>query len=345
MLGSSLLNFRASCPKICGHGGVLVLVVAQRWGSPSSATLFAIEAELRALGASLLVVDEDSLFYFRPDERIGHDDPLGLTPLQLRALLQADGATAQTCASPGLNLSVLDDEGALRFRIHRPIAAEDAHAALLEALRLAGRSVVATGGRALFSRREVVVYSLVGAATLVFGNACKQASERPPAPVSTPAQAHEVAIVLSVNGQEHHLNVEPRVSLLDALRERLHLTGSKKGCDHGQCGACTVLVDGRRVNACLTLAIRTQHKSITTIEGLAHGEALHPMQDAFVHEDALQCGYCTPGQIMSAVGLLAERRASSDADIREQMSGNICRCGAYTNIVRAIQRARKGEAT
>jgi xanthine dehydrogenase YagT iron-sulfur-binding subunit len=131
------------------------------------------------------------------------------------------------------------------------------------------------------------------------------------------------------------------VTLLDALRERLALTGTKKGCDHGQCGACTVLVSGRRVNACLTLAIMVGDAPVTTIEGLAHGEALHPLQAAFVAEDALQCGYCTPGQIMSALGLFAEGNAHSDAEVREAMSGNVCRCGAYPNIVAAIQRARK----
>ncbi|HET6281169.1 MAG TPA: (2Fe-2S)-binding protein [Polyangia bacterium] len=148
-------------------------------------------------------------------------------------------------------------------------------------------------------------------------------------------------ITLNVNGKMKQLRVEPRVSLLDALRERLGLTGSKKGCDHGQCGACTVLVDGRRVNACLTLAVMTVGSSITTIEGLADGDRLHPMQEAFVAEDGLQCGYCTPGQIMSAIGLIREAKARTDDEIREQMSGNICRCGAYCNIVRAIASVRR----
>jgi xanthine dehydrogenase YagT iron-sulfur-binding subunit len=132
------------------------------------------------------------------------------------------------------------------------------------------------------------------------------------------------------------LRLDPRVTLLDALREDLGLTGTKKGCDHGQCGACTILVDGRRVNSCLTLAIAAQGKSITTIEGLASGDSLHPMQTAFIEHDAFQCGYCTPGQICSAVGLIREGHAASDDDIREQMAGNICRCGAYPNIVSAV---------
>lgn len=146
---------------------------------------------------------------------------------------------------------------------------------------------------------------------------------------------------LTVNGHAHELRVEPRVTLLDALREVLHLTGSKKGCDHGQCGACNVLVDGRRVNACLTLAVAAAGSDVTTIEGLARGDELHPVQAAFVRHDAFQCGYCTPGQICSAVGLLAEGHAATEADVRELMSGNICRCGAYPNIVAAVREVQQ----
>lgn len=149
-----------------------------------------------------------------------------------------------------------------------------------------------------------------------------------------------VGVSLRVNGKSYPLQIDPRVSLLDALRERLGLTGSKKGCDRGQCGACTVLVNGRRVNSCLTLAIMHQDDQITTIEGLARGEQLHPVQAAFIAHDGFQCGYCTPGQIMSAVGLLSEGHAHSDSEVRELMSGNICRCGAYPNIVAAIQDVR-----
>jgi len=148
---------------------------------------------------------------------------------------------------------------------------------------------------------------------------------------------------LEVNGKTHEIAVEPRVTLLDALREHLHLTGSKKGCDQGQCGACTVLIDGRRVVSCLTLAVLTDGKSVTTVEGLAKDGKLHPLQQAFIDHDAFQCGYCTPGQICSAAGLIAEGKARettlSAEQIRELMSGNICRCGAYTNIVAAIQQA------
>jgi xanthine dehydrogenase YagT iron-sulfur-binding subunit len=160
-----------------------------------------------------------------------------------------------------------------------------------------------------------------------------------PAPVRTPDMTD---IMLEVNGKRRNLTVEPRVTLLDALRERLGLFGTKKGCDRGACGACTVHIDGRRVNSCLTLAVRSQAKAITTIEGLADDGELHPMQAAFLDHDGFQCGYCTPGQIMSAVALVSEGRPLSDHGIREWMSGNICRCGAYPNIHAAIKQAAKG---
>jgi len=148
-------------------------------------------------------------------------------------------------------------------------------------------------------------------------------------------------MTLRINGREHRLALDPRTTLLDALRERVGLTGSKKGCDQGQCGACTVLLDGRRVLSCLTLAVMAEGHAVTTIEGLSDGNgALHPMQQAFIDQDAFQCGYCTPGQIMSAVACVHEGHASNDADIREYMSGNLCRCAAYPNIVAAINQAK-----
>ena len=163
---------------------------------------------------------------------------------------------------------------------------------------------------------------------------------QPPAAarVATPGA---VPMVLKVNGQKHRVQLEPRVTLLDALREHLNLFGTKKGCDHGQCGACTVHVNGRRVNACLTFAIMHQGDENTTIEGLAQPGELHPVQAAFLEHDGFQCGYCTPGQIMSAVALLKEPCGQDDDAVREYMSGNICRCGAYPNIVAAVQEARR----
>jgi xanthine dehydrogenase YagT iron-sulfur-binding subunit len=161
----------------------------------------------------------------------------------------------------------------------------------------------------------------------------------------TGAAPPRVSIVLNVNGRPHTLQLDPRTTVLDTLREQLQLTGSKKGCDQGQCGACTVLIDGRRVLACLTLSIAVQGMRIDTIEGLAGPDGkLHPMQQAFIDQDAFQCGYCTPGQIMSAIACVKEGHAETDADIREYMSGNLCRCAAYPKIVAAITQAKTAMA-
>jgi xanthine dehydrogenase YagT iron-sulfur-binding subunit len=161
---------------------------------------------------------------------------------------------------------------------------------------------------------------------------------------STRASAGTLPVTLRVNGKSYALQLEPQVTLLDALRERVGLTGSKKGCDRGQCGACTVLADGRRINSCLALAAAYEGAEITTVEGLARGEELHPVQAAFIKHDGFQCGYCTPGQIMSAVGLLHEG-CPEGMTVRECMSGNICRCGAYNGIVAAVEEARGAKAS
>jgi xanthine dehydrogenase YagT iron-sulfur-binding subunit len=204
----------------------------------------------------------------------------------------------------------------------------------------------------------------VFAAQLLLEQQALAATETPESAVfaESSATADNIAVKLKINGAERTVNVEPRVTLLDALRERLGLTGSKKGCDHGQCGACTVLVNGRRVLSCLTLAMQVEGENITTIEGIANGEQLHPLQTAFVKHDGFQCGYCTPGQICSAVALLEEAKRGeasyvtanmrsktrsvqlSDDEIRERMSGNLCRCGAYPNIVAAIREVHTGKA-
>jgi xanthine dehydrogenase YagT iron-sulfur-binding subunit len=184
------------------------------------------------------------------------------------------------------------------------------------------------------SRRRLLgaAAGVAGAGALSVGGAS--------AAVAEPGQSGTVDMVLTVNGQDKALKADVRTSLLDALREHLHLTGSKKGCDQGQCGACTVHVDGQRVLSCLTLAVAIQGRPVTTIEGLAPAGGLHPMQQAFIDHDGFQCGYCTPGQIMSAVSCVHEGHAGTDADIREYMSGNLCRCAAYPRIVEAIRDAR-----
>ncbi|WP_430642412.1 (2Fe-2S)-binding protein [Bradyrhizobium sacchari] len=166
----------------------------------------------------------------------------------------------------------------------------------------------------------------------------RAAAPDPPAPAVQDPSA-PVDVTLNVNGKERRLRIDARTTVLDALREHMGLTGSKKGCDHGQCGACTVLIGDRRVVSCLTLALAAEGQEITTIEGLATDDRLHPMQQAFVDNDAFQCGYCTPGQIMSAIACVKEGHAASEADIREYMSGNICRCAAYPNIVAAVKQA------
>jgi xanthine dehydrogenase YagT iron-sulfur-binding subunit len=194
------------------------------------------------------------------------------------------------------------------------------------------------------TRRELLAVTAVTGGALVGGQLMPQVV--PPAAaqgaVAAPAPLN---VTLRVNGTEHRLTLDPRTTLLDALREHLHLTGAKKGCGLGQCGACTVLMDGKRMKSCLSLAALVEGREITTIEGLAQGEQLHPLQAAFIERDAFQCGYCTPGQIMAGVACIAEGHAGSPQEIRDWMSGNLCRCGAYDHIVAAIQDAAQATAS
>jgi xanthine dehydrogenase YagT iron-sulfur-binding subunit len=212
-------------------------------------------------------------------------------------------------------------------------------------LGLAGEFAFATSGH---SRRQFIRNVTVAGAGAVVAHTLYEPAQGAE-PVSTPRDTkslgNTVPVTLRVNGIDLKLQLDPRVTLLDALRKHLNLTGSKKGCDHGQCGARTVLVNGRRINSCLALAVVHDGDEITTIEGLAQRGELHPVQVAFLKHDGFQCGYCTPGQICSAVALLKEGHTKDDAEIREWMSGNICRCGAYPNIVAAIREAKTNQAS
>jgi len=320
--------------------------------------LAAVRAELRGLGAVLVVLSSAGLFLFRPDDEIER--------FARASELDADDVTdvhaafglercAGALATPAL--FVVDGANVVRFAYVWRDGGDVSLAAVTEALGAAGRAVVSAKRSVLVSRRELVVTSLVAGFALMFLDGCETPDNGgKAAPAGTgSAVVHaavtdggapegEIEVTLDVNGAPRKLRIDPRTTLLDALRERLALPGTKKGCDHGQCGACTVHVDGRRVNSCLLFASMVEGKKIVTIEGLAKGNDLHPVQKAFIAEDALQCGYCTPGQIMSAVALLDEGVAKTDDEVREMMSGNICRCGAYTNIIAAVQRARKGAA-
>jgi xanthine dehydrogenase YagT iron-sulfur-binding subunit len=192
------------------------------------------------------------------------------------------------------------------------------------------------------SRREFLLTMGSSAAATVISGCATPRHEEPSAEVARwPNVEGAVPITLRINGKDHQVRIDPRTTLLDCIREIVAFTGTKKGCDHGQCGACTVHVNGRRVNSCLSLALMHDGEEITTIEGLGTPDSLHPMQTAFLAHDGYQCGYCTSGQIMSAVALLKEPCGPSDADVKEFMSGNICRCGAYQNIIAAIQHVRK----
>ena len=356
-------------------GQPVVLAFLADW-NPSRTTdelCGAARAELRGLGAVLLVASEESLWCFRPDDELELVASMatGGGP-GLLALRRRYGVHAATSSA----LFVIDEAEIVCFA-HPPgtePAREPTFAALVQALGLAGQALCARsapsdgqpeqpGARPVGSssapprrqgagwqpsRRDVVVGSLVAALSVAFGLGGSPARALPAPEAGAPPpggpasnEPPEVPIAWRLNDRDHTLSVDPRASVLDVLRERMALTGTKKGCDHGQCGACTVLIDGQRVLSCLTLAVMADGAKLTTIEGLARGDRLHPMQEAFVVEDGLQCGYCTPGQIMSAIGLLREGRARTDPEVREQMSGNLCRCGAYPNIVAAIQAARR----
>jgi xanthine dehydrogenase YagT iron-sulfur-binding subunit len=325
------------------RGAPLVLAFASAWRPPGAGVLARFRAELRGLGASLLLIAPAHVVCLRPDDELELMEGEGSVD---RAGFEAMLAPDTRCRTrPALTLLVLDADGRVSWsggaqRCDEPMLT------LVNGLSAASREL--THGRSAphgVTRRELLA-SLAAAFAVALSDACAPKSQTTVPEHPQPIEArgpNSMPVQLTINGQNTELQLEPRVSLLDVLRERLGLTGTKKGCDHGQCGACTVLVDGRRIKSCLALAVMVRG-DVTTIEGLADGDTLHPMQEAFVQEDALQCGYCTPGQIMSAVGLLKEGRAHEPDAVREQMSGNICRCGAYPNIVRAIEKVRKASA-
>jgi xanthine dehydrogenase YagT iron-sulfur-binding subunit len=257
------------------------------------------------------------------------------------ALLSGLGADDDLARSYGVDgqqaVFLLDGDGIVRWRHVAPHGAQPDIDAIQAAL---GTSL----GAHRVSRRDFLLSTFALSLAVGFMPKLGRAADLSPPPASVPMRAEpdsaESIITLDVNGQPMQVSVEARVSLLDALRERMGLMGTKKGCDHGQCGACTVHVDGRRINACLMLAMQAQGSKITTVEGLAAGSALHPVQAAFIKHDGFQCGYCTSGQIMSAVACIREGHANSREEITEWMSGNICRCGAYPGICAAIEEAR-----
>jgi len=303
-----------------------------------------LRAQLRGLGAELVVLSPAGVWSVRADdavERVLAVEARDVSAAAARRYGVADDTDA---------VFVIDGRGLVRFahratRGRRPAAETLADALAIATEAVHAREVYTAKDRVLFTRREWNVTCLVVGFATAYLAGCKQQREAPtehrPAPTPDAGIPARVEVNLTINGAAKKLMIDPRASLLDTLRETLGLTGSKKGCDAGQCGACTVLRGGTRITSCLTLAVMAQGKDITTIEGLAKDDELHPMQRAFVEADGLQCGYCTPGQILSAVGMLGEGRATTDAEVREQMSGNICRCGAYPNIVAAIQLARR----
>jgi xanthine dehydrogenase YagT iron-sulfur-binding subunit len=259
----------------------------------------------------------------------------------------------------GTALYVVDEHGVIRWRYVAgvdvvPQSSVDGECRSLDSLRSLGMTAAAPlaaiddDAQVGLTRRDFVQSAVMAAAALAaaaLAPAVVNAAPSVAEPAPTASFAGAMRITLDVNGRPLALDVEPRVTLLDALRERAGLTGTKKGCDHGQCGACTVHIDGRRVLSCLTLAVMVPDGAhVTTIEGLAQGDTLHPMQQAFIAHDGFQCGYCTSGQIMSATGVVKEPWGPADDDVREAMSGNICRCGAYPGIVAAVQSVRQARS-
>lgn len=295
------------------------------WDPARPAQIAAYREALRTLpgGAQLLGVTHDDAWLQLETAEEG----------SLRFPLVQDSRLAEAFGVEGRQaVFVIDPEGVVRWSHVGPVGSTPSLDELTQSVRRAQNPGL--------SRRQVLLTA--AAASLAFSILPRVA--RAAEEFSAPAQGTgmtpgmmEKTITLNVNGKDMVVKVDPRTTLLDALRERMNMTGSKKGCDHGQCGACTVHLDGRRVNSCLVLAMQAEGDKVTTIEGLAHGDDLHPMQAAFIKHDGFQCGYCTPGQIMSAVACVKEGHTKDDEEIREWMSGNLCRCGAYPGILAAVK--------
>lgn len=298
----------------------------------------------RQIVAEVLGTESKMLMFSRSDVwcHLSIDDEVHAFPMIVDRDTQ--GAAAEAFGVKGQDaFFVIDEKGLIRWSCVGPSELQQSISSLKASLR-----------ESLINRRHFLItsFAITAAAAIaslqsgrVYAAAAAGASA---AKISKVAPTQKIKLNLNVNHKSHELVLDPRVTLLDALRNHLNLTGTKKGCDHGQCGACTVIVDGRRINSCLTLAAMNSGRKITTIEGLVGSSAknggLHPLQKAFIAHDGFQCGYCTPGQIMSAAALLREPCGPSDAEVRECMSGNLCRCGAYPNIVAAIQAVRKEDA-
>ena len=329
------------------RGQPVVLAFSPQDWDPSRAESLAHTRRLLAgagFGGELLGLTRDGLWC----QAAFADGPLAFP---LLSDTDANSTAAQAYGVAGRQaLFLLDGEGVIRWRSvaapGQPLRAED----LLSGLSaLAPQTAKTNTG---LSRRDFLAAALGAALVLSLPGSPARAADTTqyaaPAGTNTlhaPVSAGTMPVTLNVNGTDYALQIEPRVSLLDAVRERVGLTGSKKGCDHGQCGACTMHADGKRINSCLALAVAYQGKKITTVEGLAAPDGtLTPVQAAFIQHDGFQCGFCTSGQIMSASALLTEPVGPEDSDVREAMSGNLCRCGAYNGIVAAVQDARKGNS-